>query len=196
MQNRQTTIASAVSDAFQESSQTELERQFKEQMNRAIEQDNNQPTKSVADYINEARGQVNDLLMTTQQMRASLRTVGEFAPFFDMGFLTREGATDISKIDSNYMLTIGQQLLTDYRKFDAESTAINNRIGNLKTRLDLIAGHAADSDEINEVVTLATIIQSDYVAWGEQFQRIIVSAMSDIVNHLNPLRPVAKRIIL
>ena len=45
MQNRQTTIASAVSDAFQESSQTELERQFKEQMNRAIEQDNNQPTK-------------------------------------------------------------------------------------------------------------------------------------------------------
>lgn len=197
MQNRQTPIAAAVSDAFQESNQTDLERQFKEQMARALEQDKNLPTKSAADYINEARGQVNELLGITQGMRGSLCTVGEFAPFFDIGFLTREGFTDISKIDNDYMLTIGQQLLSDYRKFDAESRAINNRIGGLKTRLDLLVGREETAlDEINEIVTLATIIQSDYVVWGEQFQRIMVSAMTDITNHLNPLRPAERRIIL
>ena len=197
MNNRQTPLATAVSSAFQETSQTELERQFKEQMDRAIEQDKNLPTKTAADYINEARGQVNELLTITQQMRGSLSTVGEFAPFFDINFLTKEGATDISKINQQYMLTIGQQLLVDYRKFDQESKSINSRIGGLKTRLDLLAGREENAlDDINEIVTLATVVQSDYVAWGEQFQRIMVSAMSDIVNHLNPLRPVERRIIL
>ena len=197
MNNRQTPIATAVSSAFQEASQTELERQFKEQMDRALEQDKNLPTKSAAEYINEARSQVNELLSITQQMRSSLCTVGEFAPFFDIRFLTEEDATDISKIDQQYMLTIGQQLLADYRKFDQESRTINNRIGGLKTRLDLLAGREENAlDEINEIVTLATVIQSDYVSWGEQFQRIMVSAMSDIANHLNPLRPVERRIIL
>ena len=197
MNNRQTPLATAVSSAFQETSQTELERQFKEQMDRAIEQDKNLPTKTTAEYINEARGQVNELLSITQQMRGSLCTVGEFAPFFDINFLTQEGATDISKINQQYMLTIGQQLLADYRKFDQESKAINNRIGGLKTRLDLLAGREENElDDINEIVTLATVVQSDYVAWGEQFQRIMVSAMTDIANHLNPLRPVERRIIL
>lgn len=88
-------------------------------------------------------------------------------------------------------------MLADYRKFDQESHTINNRIGGLKTRLDLLAGREENAlDEINEIVTLATVIQSDYVSWGEQFQRIMVSAMSDIANHLNPLRPVERRIIL
>lgn len=166
-------------------------------MDRALEQDKNLPTKSAAEYINEARSQVNELLSITQQMRGSLCSVGEFAPFFDIKFLTEEGATDISKIDQQYMLTIGQQLLADYRKFDQESRTINNRIGGLKTRLDLLAGREENAlDEINEIVTLATVIQSDYVSWGEQFQRIMVSAMTDIVNHLNPIRPVERRIIL
>lgn len=197
MNKRQTPIATAVSSAIQETSQIELERQFKEQMERAHEQDKNLPTKSAVEYINEARSQVNELLSITQQMRGSLCTVGEFAPFFDINFLTNEGATDISKIDQQYMLTIGQQLLVDYRKFDQESRTINNRIGDLKTRLDLLAGREENAlDEINEIVTLATMIQSDYVSWGEQFQRIMVSAMTDIANHLNPLRPVERRIIL
>ena len=89
MNNRQTPIATAVSSAFQEASQTELERQFKEQMDRALEQDKNLPTKSAAEYINEARSQVNELLSITQQMRGSLCTVGEFAPFFDIKFFNR-----------------------------------------------------------------------------------------------------------
>ena len=197
MNKRQTPIATAVSSAIQETSQTELERQFKEQMDRALEQDKNLPTKSAVEYINEARSQVNELLSITQQMRGSLCTVGDFAPFFDINFLTNEGATDISKIDQQYMLTIGQQLLVDYRKFDQESRAINNRISDLKTRLDLLVGREENAlDEINEIVTLATVIQTDYVSWGEQFQRIMVSAMTDIANHLNPLRPAERRIIL
>ena len=197
MNKRQTPIATAVSSAIKETSQIELERQFKEQMDRALEQDKNLPTKSAVEHINEARSQVNELLSITQQMRGSLCTVGDFAPFFDINFLTNEGATDISKIDQQYMLTIGQQLLVDYRKFDQESRMINNRIGDLKKRLDLLVGREENAlDEINEIVTLATMIQTDYVSWGEQFQRIMVSAMTDIANHLNPLRPAERRIIL
>ena len=39
MNKRQTPIATAVSSVIQETSQIELERQFKEQMDRALEQD-------------------------------------------------------------------------------------------------------------------------------------------------------------
>ena len=198
MVKRQKPLSQAIGSIMQDPEQVELERQFKEQLSLAEEQDKNQPQKTAADFINDARAQVNELLSITRDMRASLSTVGEFAPFFDVGFLTREGVTDIAKIDQNYMLTIGRQLVSDYRKFDAEAVAINNRIGGLKTRLDSVVNpdNPQTLDELSDIVHAATIIQSDYVAWGEQFQRIVLSAMTDIVNHLNPLRPAERRIIL
>lgn len=198
MVKRQKPLSQAIGSIMQDPEQVALERQFKEQLSLAEEQDKNQPQKTAADFINDARAQVNELLSITRDMRASLSTVGEFAPFFDVGFLTREGVTDIAKIDQNYMLTIGRQLVSDYRKFDAEAVAINNRIGGLKTRLDSVVNldNPQTLDELSDIVHVATIIQSDYVAWGEQFQRIVLSAMTDIVNHLNPLRPAERRIIL
>ncbi len=187
-------IASGISKATQD----ELKAQFDRSRELATQQDKNAPQKTVGDYLNEARVQVNDLLKISSDMRNSLATVGDFAPFFDINYLKQEGVTDIAKIDQEYMLTIGRQLLADYRKFDADSKTLNARIGDIKTQLDsiVISNDGSANEVITDIVTSATLVQSDYVTWGEQFQSLIMSSMADIVNHLNPLRPADRRINL
>lgn len=172
---------------MKEPTQEELQKQFLNNMEQAALQE--QSTISPLEMI---RTEINELVQYSQTVQLTLATVGNFAPFFDLNVIRQEGVTDIDRIDQNYMLKVGKQILADYNVFLREANALSMRMRNVQANITL-------TDNLNEndllaIGTEASLIQTEYVEWSERFQRIMVSAMRDIANHLNPLRPANRQI--
>lgn len=146
-------------------------------------------------HMAQAEKCVLELVEITDQMRLSLAEVGNFAVFFDMNSLQREGVTDLSRLDAKYMMTVGRQLIIDYQTFSAQSNELNKLILDIKEQFNKVKG-TTNPDDFGDILTMATYVQSQYAEWGGAFSRILVNAMHDIANHLNPLRPADRQIIV
>lgn len=146
-------------------------------------------------HLAQAEKCIDDLVTISNQMRGSLAEVGNFAIFFDMNSIIKEGVIDIAKLDQQYMLTIGRQLITDYQLFTSQANDLNKLITDIHTRFQSIK-QAPTVDDLGDVITLATYVQTQYAEWGSAFSRILVNAMHDIANHLNPLRPADRQIVV
>lgn len=173
-----------------QSEQQRLKRQFHQHAKKANEQN-----LTLNQVLANVGRDVNDLFQIANDMRGALAEVGNFAVFFDMKSLQSEGVMDLTKIDANYMLTIGRQLITDYQQFTIRANAIAQNIANIKAKYDLVRAEPS-YENLTQLAVEATQSQQEYVEWGESFSRILVNAMHDIANHLNPLRPSDRQIII
>ncbi len=170
----------------QSPTQAELAVEFQKQHDAAVQQE-----QSAEDLVAQARKDIDELVGYSQQAIASLALVGNFAPFFDINFLTREGVTNIDAIDKTYMCKIGEQLIQDYATFLAESQQLAEKMKSIKNIFEnsiAAAVSVSNPTAFIDIFASATEIQTAYVDWSDRYQRILVSAMNDIANHLNPLR--------
>lgn len=169
--------------------QAELQEQFFNSMEQAVKQE-----LTYEQLIENIRTELSELVGFSASVTTALAQVGNFAPFFNIALITQEGVTDVSKIDQGYMLQIGQSLLNDYGVFSNEARQLASQMQEIN---DLFTSSAEPSEDIlTQISTSAMMIQTHYVDWTDRFQRIIVSAMQDIANHLNPLRPADRQIIV
>lgn len=172
--------------------QEELAVEFQKQHAAAVQQE-----QTLVDLLAQARKDIDELINYSQQAVASLALVGNFAPFFDIGFLTKEGVTNIEGIDQVYMRKIGEQLIQDYASFLTESQQLSTKMKNIKDVFEnsLVAAVGVfNENAFIDIFTNATEIQAAYVDWSDRYQRILLSAMKDIANHLNPLRDAGHQI--
>lgn len=146
-------------------------------------------------HFAQAEKSITDLIEITTQMRNSLVEVGNFSAFFDMNIIRQEGVMDISQIDQTYMVTIGRQLIADYQTFSQQATDLNALITEIDQNFKSIQA-APTADDLGNIITMATYVQSQYAEWGSAFTRILVNAMHDVANHLNPLRPANRQIVV
>jgi hypothetical protein len=171
--------------------QVALEKDFKQHQELAQQQQQN------INPLEAARANIIELQALANETGSMLSTVGAFAPFFDVNYLTKEGLTDLSKVDMNYLLTIGQQLVNDHNGFSSRAENLRNAINALTNEFNALynsvltvnmASAANVENNFMNIITGATTIHSDFVEWSENFIRIINSAMVDIANHLNQAR--------
>lgn len=170
-----------------EPTQAELEKQFLNNMEQAAIQE-----QSRISPLEMIRAEVAELVQHSHAVQRTLATVGEFAPFFDLNIIRQEGVTDIDRIDQTYMLQVGKQILADYRVFSREAAVLASRMVAVQNNLN--AAVELTENDLCAIGTEAALIQTEYVEWSERFKRIMFSAMSDIANHLNPLRPADRQI--
>lgn len=146
-------------------------------------------------HLAQAEKCIQELIEITGQMRNSLAEVGTFSAFFDINMLRNEGVMDVSQLDQTYMVTIGRQLIQDYQTFSQQANDLNTLIKDIETRFLAIQA-APTAEDLGDVMTMATYVQSQYAEWGSAFTRILVNAMHDVANHLNPLRPANRQIVV
>lgn len=169
--------------------QAELQEQFFNSMEQAVKQE-----LTYEQIIENIRVELQELVGFAAHVTTALAQVGNFAPFFNFDFINKEGVTDVSKIDQSYMLQIGRQLLNDYTVFSSEANALSTQMKELCDTF--MATELPNEDFLTQTSSTAMLIQTQYVDWSERYQRIITSAMQDIANHLNPLRPADRQIIV
>lgn len=154
-----------------------------------------EPEPNEIDHFKEAEKQLSELLSIAGDITNRLTMVGEFAVFFDMNAIRQEGVMDVEKIDQQRLLTIGQQMLKDYNVFRKTAINLNGQLQKLSTEFNQVKG-TNDFNKLEEIMYMATDIQSSYLDWSESFSRLVVGAMHDIAALLNPLRPADKQITL
>ncbi len=143
------------------------------------------------DVVKQARTSLDGLIEYSHQAIQSLSLVGNFAPFFDINFLKSEGHTNVDAIDQEYMRKIGQQLIKDYQTFSSEANVLSSKLKTIKDQFENMVAAvviAARDDVMVELMANATDVHAGYIDWSERFHRIVIAAMRDIANHLNPLR--------
>lgn len=152
-----------------------------------------QPT--LQQHLLAAEQELNELVSLVGQVQGSLNLVAAFAPMFDLKFLDEEGVMDITRIDQNYLLTIGKQILTDYHSYKTRADQIVSQVHNLHQSF-AGARNSTDPEALTDLIGEATIIHSEYSDWSMGFGNLVINAMRDVAGHLNPLRPENKQIVV
>ena len=140
-----------------------------------------------SDPLIAAEIQLQELAECANQLNQSLVLVGHVSPMFDINYLTKEGVTNISGLDQQYMSVIGRQLINDYHVYRGTAQLLSTRINNLFEKFNVLKQNNSE-DMIAEILTDATFIHEEYVQWVESFLRVIGAATRDVINHLNIFR--------
>ena len=128
-----------------------------------------------SDPLIAAEIQLQELAECANQLNQSLVLVGHVSPMFDINYLTKEGVTNISGLDQQYMSVIGRQLINDYHVYRGTAQLLSTRINNLFEKFNVLKQNNSE-DMIAEILTDATFIHEEYVQWVESFLRVIGAA--------------------
>lgn len=116
--------------------------------------------------------------------------VREMANYFDLSFLEKEGKSDLTKLNSVYYRTLGEQIVRDVRSLAEEATQITKTAKPLN---ELYVVMTKCTRKLNEDETLAVSvdsieIQTQCADFALKFQSVVTSAIIDIITHLNTTR--------